>query len=229
MPQKGFCIFDRAGWVLAAACSCLAATSICAETRPERPFPSARFALKLGATRIAPLDIQAPLRAPSLPAAALAPARGSGSFVSAYLAPRITARLGGMDGVLGSPAFLAEPVASSWREDVSRTVERRTIRAARSAARRYLVDRWDLEIGVRRDGGRLAIESGRRVPSTGLRLGFAGLKPRVTWESGAWKLTLDAHGRIGVARADESDRASAFGATIDPSGDRVEAGWRRSF
>lgn len=157
----------------------------------------------------------------------------SSSFMTAYLAPRMAARLSGFDHVVGSPIFRAEPAASAWRGDVSRSVERQALSAARSATRRFLVERWDPEIALRRDADGLRFGRARAARTEGVRIGFAGLRPRVTWQAlagdGSLKLSLDGRGRLGASWTRRADRVGSLGATVDPAARRVEAGWRGAF
>jgi hypothetical protein len=215
------------------ACLCLAVNAAAAAPLFEKPVPKLPPLPSLASTvgeAPSPFQIAAPPAdlTPDRPTT-----RVSGSFFSAYLAPRFAARLGGLDSVVASPAFEAAPITPAWREDLSRSVGRRALGAARSAARSYLVERWDLELDLRRDGHGLAVARARDASSSGVRLGFAGLRPRLTWQraagAGSLKLSVDAGGRCGLAWSGTSQRAASFGATLDPSSRRMEAGWRAAF
>jgi hypothetical protein len=232
MPERSRRTQASTVWTLC-ACFCLAASGAAAAPLIEKPVPKAPALLPLSTT----LDAaRAPLRSATPPAGlALGPAttRASGSFFSAYLAPRFASRLGGFDSVVASPAFDAAPITPAWREDLSRSVGRRALGAARSAARSYLVERWDLELDLHREGRGLAVARAHGASSGGVRLGFAGLRPRLTWQraagAGSLKLSVDARGRCGVAWNGTSQRTASFGATMDPASGRMEAGWRAAF
>ena len=225
--------------VLVAVC---AATCAFADP-PERSASAA----SLDRSRLTVPHLRAELRAPAPTEprqdSAAAPAikadprsvTTSNTFMTDYLLPRMSARLGDYNSLVASQSFRNEPVDSVWRGDVERRIEKQAIRATRSAAREYLVDRWDLELDLRR--GRASVTGGEGSnddsSASKVRLGFAGARPRLTGlnatKNGSVKLSVDSAGRFGAAWHHAADAKTGFAFAADPANKRVEIGWASGF
>src|SRR4029078_534511 len=103
----------------------------------------------------------------------------SNTFMNAYLLPRMSARLRDYNSLVGSEIYPHERTQSVWRGDIDRKIEKQVIRAPRSAAKEFLVERWNLELDLHR--GRASVageESSANASSSKVRLRFAGARPR---------------------------------------------------
>ena len=173
---------------------------------------------------------------PELLAAPSAPQSESRSFVTSYLAPRMSARLGDSRAAVASE--FASPQINPWttrRDDTEDRVRRGAIRATKSAVKRYALERlnlvgWSLPLGKSREQGAAAF----RTESGGarLRFGFSHRAPRaealLPVDSGRITVSADVLGRFGTSFETPNGRFRV-GAYVDPHENTATAGLTVSF
>jgi hypothetical protein len=155
-------------------------------------------------------------------------------FVRSFLTPRLNARLSGFRAVVDMD--FASPLANPWTRslDTEDRVQRNTTRAAKSAVKRYALERlnltgWSIPLVGGHGRGLAAL----RTDSGGarLRFGFSHRAPRVEAlfpvDHGRVTLSADPLGRVGTAFETPSGRFR-FGLAIDPRDDTYTAGFALS-
>jgi hypothetical protein len=142
-------------------------------------------------------------------------------FLETFLTPRMDTKL---DAEFQAAQHFTNPAANPWTRDdatVSR-VEKRAIRATKSALKRYAIeslgiDAWSLPLAGGRGTGldSLKTDSG----GTRLRFGFSHLAPRaevlIPVEAGRVSFSADAMGRMTTSFEMGSSRFRV-GASVDP-------------
>lgn len=160
----------------------------------------------------------------------------SSTFFHSYLAPRMTAKLSG-----SRPAVVAEfaiPHANPWTRaaDTEDEVRRGAVKAAKSAVKRYALERlnltgWSVPLG---SAGQARGAAAFRTESGGarLRFGFSHRSPRaevlLPVDKGRVSVSADLFGRIGTSFETPTGRLRV-GAYVDPHDHTATAGLTVSF
>jgi hypothetical protein len=165
------------------------------------------------------------------------PAAESNAFFHSFLAPRMSARLGGARAAVMSE--FASPTANPWTRSTEATedlVQRGAIRATKSAVKRYALERLNLtgwSIPLSKSGPARGLES-FRTESGGprLRVGFSHRAPNaevmLPLDHGRVAFSADARGRVG-ASYETTTGWLRVGAYVDPKDDSASAAMSISF
>ena len=165
-----------------------------------------------------------------------APPSESSSFFHSYLAPRMTARLGGSRAAVTTDFAL--PNANAWTRSTGDTedlVRRGAINATKSALKKYALERlnltgWSLPLGSGQPRGVAAFRTEAGGPR--LRFGISHWSPRaealLPLDRGRVSISADVLGRLGTS-FETRDGRLRVGASVDPRESTATAGLTVSF
>jgi hypothetical protein len=142
-------------------------------------------------------------------------------FMNSFLAPRLNSRLGGLRAAVTE---FSDPNANPWTRtwETQDDVRRNATSAAKSAAKRYALERlnlagWSLPLGGSHEKGVAAFRTESGGPR--LRFGFSHLAPRVDvlfpLQNGKIAFSADPLGRVGTSYEAPGGRLR-FGLALDP-------------